>query len=66
MLVIKVVQEKLYYFQDCDLEEMAKDEGCSVEDCKAMLLDGEFELTEIEACCGFDSRELIDYKAHEE
>jgi hypothetical protein len=66
MIVVKIVREELYYFQDCDIEEMAKDENCTFEECKAILLAGEFDRDEIEACCGFSDGTVIDYEAHEE
>ena len=66
MVIITVTKTTSYYFQDSDIEAMAKDEGCSFEDCKAMLLGGEFELPEIEANCGFDYGVIEDYKALEE
>ena len=66
MIIVTVTKTTSYYFEDCDIEAMANDEGCSFEDCKAMLLDGEFEVPEIEANCGFDCGTIDDYKAVED
>jgi hypothetical protein len=66
MIVVKIVSQELYYFQDSDIEEMAKDENCTVEECKAILLAREFDRDEIQACCGFNDYTIIDYEAHEE
>ena len=66
MVIVTVTKTTSYYFQDCDIEAMAKDEGFSFEDCKATLLGGEFELPEIEANCGFDYGVIESYKAVEE
>ncbi len=66
MIIVTITKTTSYYFDDCDIEEMANDEGMSFDDCKATLLSGEFELPEIEANCGFDDGVIEDYKVIEE
>ena len=66
MIIVTITKTTSYFFDGCDIETMANDTGFSFEDCKAMLLSGEFEIPEIEANCGFDCGEINDYKAVEE
>ena len=66
MVIVTVTKKTFYFFEDRDIEAMARDENMSFEDCKATLLGREFELPEIEANCGCDYGVIEDYEAVEE
>lgn len=55
MIHITVTREEDYYFREADIKRMAEDNKMSIEDCKAALVFGEFEQSEVEHyCCDFD------------